>query len=33
MKETRSVLPGVNGLHADDIDRENRKPTVEGLRR
>jgi len=23
---------GVKGLHAGDVDRENRKPTIEGLK-
>jgi len=31
MKKTRSILPGGNGLHAGDVDRESRKPTIEGL--
>jgi len=31
MKETRSLLLSVNGLHAGNIDRETREPTIEGL--
>jgi hypothetical protein len=32
MSETRFMLFGVHGLHADDVDREKRKPTIEGLK-
>jgi len=28
MKETRSVLPCVNGLHAGDVDQEREKQTL-----
>jgi len=31
MRKAGFMLFGVNGLHASDIDRENREPTIEGL--
>jgi len=31
MKEPRSILLSVNGLHAGNVDRGDGKPTIEGL--
>ncbi len=33
MKETRSILPGVNGLHVSDVDREMRNQPLKAYRR
>jgi len=32
MSKTRFMLFGVHGLHTGDVDREKRKPTIEGLK-